>query len=59
MRGIKISSIARAVMAPAAVVYHETKGSVDAIPGTLAKELETKISVNGLIRTNQPRGIRQ
>jgi len=46
-------------MAPAAVVYHETKGSVDAIPGTLAKELETKISVNGLIRTNQPRGIRQ
>ena len=59
MKGIKICSIGSAVMPAAAVVYHGTKGSVDPIPRMLAKEVETKISVDGLIRTNQPRGIRK
>jgi short-subunit dehydrogenase len=54
MKGIYIGSLASAVMPPAAVVYHGTKGPVDVTSCTLAKELETKISVSGLIRQINP-----
>ena len=46
---INIGSLARSLTPPTAVVYNATKGAVDAITGTLAKELgPRKIRVNSI-----------
>ena len=59
MKEFYFGSLASGVTPPIAVAYYGTKGSVDAISSTLSKELGAKTLVDGLIRTNQPRGIKK